>query len=329
MNMSHKHQPACIFAPLTLTLAAADPVGFLGTKPVNAYPSAKPVTEWSESKNIIWKTKLPAESNALPVCSNDKIFVLSEPSTIVALNRTDGRLLWQKTNTIKDAMTAEDVARAKEFAAQREEVQRQFKAAQKEFDEANQALRKDRNNQQLRQKQRELRNKVRDLQQDLEKLMAYEMPKTHRDNGYSSATPVTDGELVCCFFGNGVGAAYNFRGNRLWIQYIERPGHKSWGRSSSPVIVDGKVFIVYKDLHALDLKTGRILFTVETGPFWERRGSKKWAVRQDHRVRAQWYGDRRRRRQSPRSAALQHPLEWPNRRRRRALRGGRSPRSRV
>src|SRR5262245_37309660 len=40
-------------------------------------PKADPPTEWSETKNLKWKTKVPGEGHATPVIWGEKVFVLT------------------------------------------------------------------------------------------------------------------------------------------------------------------------------------------------------------------------------------------------------------
>ena len=40
-------------------------------------PTAQPPTEWSETKNVRWKTEIPGRGSASPVIWGDKVFVLS------------------------------------------------------------------------------------------------------------------------------------------------------------------------------------------------------------------------------------------------------------
>lgn len=89
-------------------------------------PHGNPPTEWSESKNVKWKIKIPGKGSASPIVWKETIFVLSAvptgekvevapPSpdtpawrrgkvagevqrfTIFAVSRNDGRILWQKS----------------------------------------------------------------------------------------------------------------------------------------------------------------------------------------------------------------------------------------
>ena len=95
--------------------------GPLGT---GVAPGAKPPLEWSEDKNVRWKTPLPGLGHSTPVIAGDKIFVttavpIGEPLppkfsgvpgahdnlpvtrrhrfAVLAIDRKSGKILWDKT----------------------------------------------------------------------------------------------------------------------------------------------------------------------------------------------------------------------------------------
>ena len=95
--------------------------GPLGT---GAAPKADPPVEWSETKNVRWKVELPGKGHSTPIVWKDRIFLTTAipygeelppkhstaPGThdgvpvtqrhefaVLAVNRRDGKLLWQKT----------------------------------------------------------------------------------------------------------------------------------------------------------------------------------------------------------------------------------------
>jgi outer membrane protein assembly factor BamB len=94
--------------------------GPLGT---GVSPAATPPVEWSESKNIRWKTRLPGKGHSSPVVWGDRIFLTTaipfgEPIrprvvrpgahdnlattfqhefAVLAVSRQSGKILWQKT----------------------------------------------------------------------------------------------------------------------------------------------------------------------------------------------------------------------------------------
>ena len=95
--------------------------GPLGT---GVAPEADPPVEWSETKNVRWKVALPGKGHSTPIVWGDRIFLTTAvpygealppkrsaaPGThdgvavtqrhefvVLAINRRDGKVLWQKT----------------------------------------------------------------------------------------------------------------------------------------------------------------------------------------------------------------------------------------
>jgi outer membrane protein assembly factor BamB len=58
-------------------------------------------------------------------------------------------------------------------------------------------------------------------------------PNVREKNGFASATPVTDGERVIAFFGNGGLVCYDFAGNEQW-HYPLPEFNTTWGTGASP-----------------------------------------------------------------------------------------------
>jgi len=91
----------------------------------------------------------------------------------------------------------------------------------------------------------------------------------HVKNTYASATPVTDGERVYASFGNVGLFCYDLEGRKLWsTNWPPVKIRNGWGSAASPVIHDGRVFLVNDNDEqsfavALDAKTGRQLWRVE------------------------------------------------------------------
>ncbi len=67
-----------------------------------------------------------------------------------------------------------------------------------------------------------------------------------RRSNFASNSPVTDGEVVVFFFGNGHLLGYDLDGNRLWARDIQKeygPFAFLWTFAASPTIYDGKLYI--------------------------------------------------------------------------------------
>lgn len=67
----------------------------------------------------------------------------------------------------------------------------------------------------------------------------------HLKNSYASETPVTDGERVYAYFGNLGLFALDMKGNPVWSKTIGPfKTRNNWGTGASPVIHEGRVYIV-------------------------------------------------------------------------------------
>ena len=123
----------CIFALAVIAASASQPVGFeknwhhwRGPHATGAAVDADPPTTWSETENIRWKVAIPGMGHAAPIVWEDKIFIQTALEVtkekkesendnpfggffqkggggpkyqfdLLALNRSDGSILWQKT----------------------------------------------------------------------------------------------------------------------------------------------------------------------------------------------------------------------------------------
>jgi outer membrane protein assembly factor BamB len=81
--------------------------------------------------------------------------------------------------------------------------------------------------------------------------------------GYAAPTPVTDGADVFVVFGSGVIGCYSIDGNRKWVRYLE-PAAETYGHSSSPLLIDGKLLVNVKHLVALDAASGKSVWECPT-----------------------------------------------------------------
>src|SRR6186713_3384610 len=82
--------------------------------------TATPPVEWSETKNVRWKTEIPGRGSASPIVWGDRVFVLSavpaelsgpdahapqggrkprqtHKFTVIALDRRTGKIAWERT----------------------------------------------------------------------------------------------------------------------------------------------------------------------------------------------------------------------------------------
>lgn len=67
-----------------------------------------------------------------------------------------------------------------------------------------------------------------------------------RMSSYAAPSPVTDGERVIFYYGNGALAAFDFSGKALWSRNIETDEGSfatQWTYAASPLLLDGKLYI--------------------------------------------------------------------------------------
>jgi outer membrane protein assembly factor BamB len=93
-------------------------------------------------------------------------------------------------------------------------------------------------------------------------------PETHADNGYTSATPCSDGKKIWMVFGQGVVACWDISGKKVWETFLEVPPHKKWGSCISPRLAGDVLAVQFENLYGLDPNTGVTKWKVKTGWKW-------------------------------------------------------------
>ena len=76
-------------------------------------------------------------------------------------------------------------------------------------------------------------------------VVAHGHNKDNRSN-YAAPSPVTDGQIVSFFYGNGALATYTLDGEKLWSKNIEKEHGQfayQWTPSSSPLLHDGTLYM--------------------------------------------------------------------------------------
>jgi outer membrane protein assembly factor BamB len=99
------------------------------------------------------------------------------------------------------------------------------------------------------------------------------LPAVHEKHNLATPTPVTDGQRVYAWFGNGQIVALDLEGRLVWTRHLGEelaPFRTLWGHGSSPVLF-GDLLILLCDhlkdayLLALDARTGKDRWNVDRG----------------------------------------------------------------
>ncbi len=249
-------------------LIAREPVGWR-TNGTGVYEAKSPPTHWSTRDNVVWSAELPSRSNAQPVIVGDRIFVCAEPFQLLCLDAKDGRILWQRNNDYRSLVGQQQWAEiqkqldaARQLDEQRRQLQQQVDELEKLADRTRQQ-----NNQIL-----QLHQQLAQVDQTLRQLplaRKYTVPKTQPQyNGYTTATPTSDGQHVWALLGNCTVVCYDMTGERKWAEVLPDQPHGMWGHSSSPLLLDDRLIVCIEDIVALDKLTGRQIWRTRYGQTW-------------------------------------------------------------
>ena len=99
------------------------------------------------------------------------------------------------------------------------------------------------------------------------------LPAVHEKHNLATPTPVTDGERVYAWFGNGQIVALDMEGRLVWTRHLGAefaPFRTLWGHGSSPVLFDELLILLCDHLSdayllAVDARTGKDRWKVDRG----------------------------------------------------------------
>jgi len=265
--MMHRSRALAVMVCMAMSAAAAaDGVGWR-TDTTGEYPDANPPTAWADQQNVVWSAPMPDRSNATPVIVGQRIFVCSEPSTLVCVDKATGQILWQHTNKLFDTVPEDEAEALRPKVEAAEGKLRARGNVEKQLQSLRRKLRGNPDDADAKAKVQEVEAELAELNEALKDVEPFMLPRTHGTNGYTSPTPVSDGTHVWVLFGNGVAACYDLDGNRRWIRIVEKPT-AGWGQSSSPALADGVLVVLINQLYGLDAQTGQTIWQTPSKQSW-------------------------------------------------------------
>lgn len=190
-------------------------------------PSGDPPTVWSESKNLRWKVKLPGQGTSTPIIWNNLIFV----TAAIPTNQ-------KAPAAVEPAEPKPNIpAGMAGMMSGTPDVVYQFLLFCID-----------------RQTGKTLWQKV------CRETVPHE--GHHRDHGYASYSPVTDGKRVYAYFGSRGLHCFDLEGNLKWQKDLGRMKIKmTFGEGSSPALYDNTVIVNWDNegdsfIVAFDKETG-------------------------------------------------------------------------
>ena len=141
-------------------------------------PTADPPTEWSETKNVRWKVELTGHGSASPIVWDDHIFILSAIPAGVGSEGGPG-LFGRLRDRLMGTVSSSEVQQFIVTAYDRHDGSVVW-----------------------------------------ERIAVSEPPhqRRHATGSWASASAVTDGEVLCAFFGSRGLYCYDLEGTLLWDQ---------------------------------------------------------------------------------------------------------------
>lgn len=241
------------------------------------------------TKNVAWMTRVTGRSMSQPIVAGDRVLVGSAISDLMCFAKADGKVLWIRSNTPWEGLSAEEKNEHREeiapLVAELErlnvEVTKAINAvvSPQGMTSVQQAA--------LDRKLKEKGDAERKIHQAFVRVDRRRFPPmTGNEVTSSNATPVSDGALVWWACGGGmkgpgasVVSCFDLEGKRLWSHH-EAFGAGEHGLHTSPVLVDGKlVYGANRCLVAFDAATGTVVWKQPLPKNLEFSGNSPQAVR--------------------------------------------------
>lgn len=205
-------------------------------------PLADPPLEWSETKNVKWKIKVPGKGTATPIVWGDKVFLLT---AIVTGKKAESQPAGQSAGAGAAPGAPGEGGRRRGGGFGRGEKP----AEVHEFS----VLCLDR----------------KTGKTFWQKTAKEEIPHEghHQDHGFASASPVTDGKVLLAYFGSRGMYCYDMDGTLMWSKdFGDMITRNGFGEGASPALHGNTVIVNWDDetegdfIAALDKQTGRELW---------------------------------------------------------------------
>ena len=189
-----------------------------------------PPVEFSETKNLKWKTEIPGKGHATPLVWEDKIIVLT-------------------------AVETDEVVEKEEPEGEEGEGRRRMRGVSTNIVHDFKVILVNRNNGNIIWE----KTVANELPQE----------STHNLGSWASNSPCTDGEFIYAYFGSRGLFCLDFDGNIIWERdFGQMEKHMSFGEGASPYLYKDRIFVLWDHegdsyLYAIDKKTGKNVWKLE------------------------------------------------------------------
>jgi outer membrane protein assembly factor BamB len=217
-----------------------------GPQATGVAPNANPPVEWSETKNVKWKVPIPGFGTSTPVVWGDQVFILTA-IPVEQERQPVGAAAATPAPPAAGAAPGRRGGGAGGGGGGAPAPRETYQFVVMSLDRATGAER--------------WRHTARE-----------EVPheRHHRDHGYASFSPVTDGEHLYVYWGSRGLHAYDLDGNRKWDRDLGQMRTRNEFGEGGSLALHGNILVVNWDhesdddfIAAFDKRTGRELWRTE------------------------------------------------------------------
>ena len=192
--------------------------------------------KWSVDSNIVWKVELEGLGGSSPIVKDDRVFVTSQTGSASVRKGSHPQLARDDPSL---------VVQENPMGGRRSESQADISEVFLLVEAFN----------------RSKGNKLWEYRV----LATGPFPELHEKHNLATPTPVTDGEYLYAWFGNGLIVCLDMKGNLVWSRHLGQeysPFQIQWGHGSSPVLYNDLIILLCDHsrdsyLLALDKATGK------------------------------------------------------------------------
>jgi outer membrane protein assembly factor BamB len=209
-------------------------------------PDADPPLEWSETRNVKWKTAIPGFGTSTPVVWGDQVFILTAIPSARQITETPAPQAIESQQAERTGPGRRGGPGGPGGRGGQPTPTESYQFVVMAVDRETGAVR---------------------WQQTAREAVPHE--GHHRDHGYASFSPVTDGENLYVHFGSRGLHAYDLAGNRKWEKDLGRMRTRMGFGEGGSLALHGDVLVVNWDhegddfIVGIDKRTGRELWRSE------------------------------------------------------------------